>query len=293
MSGASVPTRSPRNVWSDPLVLVLGFGVLAMYGPLAPELVSDWNRSGNYSHGWAVLPLAVALVFARRERLTATARQPAATGAWIVAAAVAVYLLGAAASEFFLLRSSIVPWALGCVALLHGWRRARVVAFPVAFLLFMIPPPTLVWNAIALPLQLLASRVAEWTLVLAGATIERDGNVIHLAGVSLEVAAACSGLRSLVTLLALAALLAEGSLTGTIVRRFPNRVILFLAAVPIAVLLNAVRVSATALAAARVGEAAATGWVHEAAGAVSFLFALATLWFVGKGLARWERPARS
>jgi len=279
-------TGTATRTYPDPGFLVIALGLAGLYGPLAAELARDWSRTGDFSHGWIVVPVVALMLWQRRRALAAAPGGAWPLGGVFLGLAIAQYLLGAVASEFWLLRSSLVPWLVGCVALMWGKERARLCLFPFAFLLFMIPPPSLVWNTMALPLQLLASHAAETALALGGVEVIRTGNVLHVEGVALEVAQACSGLRSLVALLALGAVLAEGSLVGGGPRRATSRWILFLSAVPVAVAGNALRVAATAFAAATLGDAAVTGRAHEFAGLAMFAVSLGLLW-LGRDLLEW------
>ncbi len=278
----------------DPGLPLLAIGIALLYGPLLPELAGDWTRSDDFSHGFAVPFLTAWLLWRRRAEIRSSPIEPAPIGALLLAAGVGMYLLGVAGTEFMIQRSSLVPVVGGWVLLLWGKERARPCVFPIVFLLFMIPPPALVWGAVSLPLQLFASKASVGILHAAGVELVRQGNVIHLEACSLEVAQACSGLRSLVALLAMGALFAEGSVLGggRPIEKLP-RIALFLAAVPVAVGVNTLRVAGTALAASRFGPGATTGWPHELAGAAMFLFALLTLlalrrflaWIESRGLA--------
>ena len=289
MSEAGV-AAAPRRV--DIGLALLGASLAVLYGPLVPELLSDWSRSGDFSHGFAVPLVTAWLLWRRRDEIRRAPIESSAAGGWLLAAGIAMYLLGVAASEFTLQRTSIVPVIGGWILLLWGGARARPCVFPVAYLLFMIPPPNLLWNGISIPLQLLASRAAEVLLVAGGVELVRQGNVIHLSTCSLEVAQACSGLRSLVTLLALGALFAEGSILGggRPLERLP-RIVLLLSAVPVAVAVNTLRVAATTLAASKFGPEVATGWVHELGGAFLFLLALGILLALRRWLA-WLEVSR-
>ncbi len=264
---------------------------LVVYGRLLPGLVFDWRTDGDFSHGFLVPFAALALVAVRRKRFAELPGKVSFAGAFLLAGAIAVLLVGAAASEFYLQRASMVPFLVGWVWLLEGAPRARLLLFPIAFLLFMIPPPGLLWSSVSLPLQLLASSAAEASLHLAGVPVVREGNVIHLENHSLEIASACSGIRSLVTLLALAALLADGSLGGTGgPRSFWGKISLVLLAIPVAVLVNALRVSSAALVATNAGRETVDKF-HGISGFFTFALAFIIL-AAGKGVLRWveERP---
>jgi exosortase len=171
----------------------------------------------------------------------------------------------------------------GLVLFLAGPAPLRVLAFPLAFLLLMIPIPAIVFNKIAFPLQLLASRAGATALDLASVPVLREGNVLVLASTKLEVAEACSGIRSLVTLLTLAIVLGQFSLA----RRW-SRFALMLAAVPVAIAANAARVAGTGFAAHFWSPEAAEGFFHAFSGWVMFGIAFAVLLALQRGLARVE-----
>jgi exosortase len=275
-----------RAIGPDVLLIALGLGLL--YAPLAPGLVEDWMTSGDFSHGFIVPFVSAWLLWIRRDRLAAAPRRAYLPGLLLMALGAAQYLVGVAASEFYLQRSSAVVLLGGWILVVFGPAVARHCVFPVVFLLFAIPPPGLVMNWIAFPLQLQASRVTEVILGTLGIPAVRAGNVIHLESVSLEVARACSGLRSLVTLLALGAVLAEGSLlpSNRGPRRAVSRVLAFLGVIPVAVAVNSLRVALTAVLAARLGVVVASGWAHELTGLLMFAGSLALL-LLWRSMLRW------
>jgi exosortase len=283
-----------------PDLALIAVGLVLLYAPLAPELVRDWSRSGDFSHGFFVPAVSAWMLWVRREKLARAPVRPYAPGLVLLAVAMAQYLLGVAAAEFYLQRTSAVVFLGGAVLTLFGPAVARECWFPVAFLLFAIPPPSLVMNSIAFPLQLQASRFTEVILKALGIDVVRSGNVIHLETVSLEVARACSGLRSLVTLSALGAILAEGSLLppGGAPRSVVARALLFLGVFPVAVAVNSVRVSVTAILAAKAGIVLASGWAHELAGLLMFVLSMSLL-LAWRSVLRWvesswrARPPRS
>jgi exosortase len=290
----SVTGGALRRPDSGLVLLLVAVGVL--HGPLFPELRADWFRSGDFSHGFLVPILSSWLLWQRRDAIWRAPARPSWTGALLLAGGILQYLVGVAASEFYLQRTSLVPVIGGWILLLWGPARARLCLFPVAFLLLMIPPPTLIWSTLSVPLQLVASRAAGGLLDVVGLEAVREGNVIHLDTCSLEVARACSGLRSLVTLLAVSALLAEGSLLrGRGPERTITKIALFLLAVPVTIGANGLRVAGTALAVSRFGPEAAEGGAHDAAGLVVFVISLAAL-FLGRRILAWidtRRPSPS
>jgi exosortase A len=268
-----------------PLAVVLG-GFAVLYHEVLLKLVHDWATDDNYSHGFLIVPIALYLVWERRGRLAATVARPTVLGLFVVLASVVILAAGLLGVELFLTRISILGVVAGAVLFLYGWQHLRILAFPIAFLVLMIPIPAIVFNQVAFPLQLLASRFGEFALTLFGVPVLREGNVIVLANTTLEVAEACSGIRSLVSLLTLA--IVYGYFTDS---RIPARIALAASAVPIAIVANGVRVAGTGLAAHFVGPEAAQGFFHEFSGWLVFLVAFAMLFLVQRLLA-WLVPVR-
>jgi exosortase len=257
-----------------------------LYLDVVRRLVSDWSTDDNYSHGFLIVPLALYFVYERRHALRTAARRPAVlSGLLLVAGGLFLLVAGTLGSEFFLTRISLIVTLSGTVLFLLGPASLGIVAFPVAFLLLMIPIPAIVFNHIAFPLQLIASQLGAAIVSLAGVPVLREGNVIVLASTTLEVAEACSGIRSLVSLLSL------GILFGYFTEpRLPMRVFLAAATLPLAIIANALRVAGTGIAAHHFGPAAAEGFFHMFSGWLVFITAFAMLLAVAR-LARLIWPA--
>jgi exosortase len=253
-------------------IVVLGTALFWAYGVVIAGLVTQWSHDENYSHGFLVLPFAVFIAWQRRRLLQHAPLQPTLTGAAVVAASALLYIAGRFGAELFLTRVSLIGVLAGTVAFVWGGAHVRILAFPLAFLLFMVPLPAIVFNQLTLPLQLVASSAGEWLIRACGIPILRDGNVLQLPGRSLEVVEACSGIRSIVSLLMLAVVV--GYFTE---RRPVFRVLLALAAVPIAVFTNALRVAGTGVASEWISPAAAEGFFHTFSGIVIFGIALLAL----------------
>jgi exosortase len=251
-------------------LLLLGFALL--YRNVIVKLVMDWYNDDNYSHGFLIVPLALYLAWERRDRLKALTPRPSALGWVVVAGSIGVLIAGILGSELFLTRISIIGTLVGTLLFLFGWQALRVLAFPVAFLLLMIPIPAIIFNQIAFPLQLLASRFGETAMGVANVPVLREGNVLILANTTLEVAEACSGIRSLVSLLTLAIVLGYFS-----DKRLWVRTLVALSAVPVAVITNGFRVAGTGIAAHKFGPEAAEGFFHEFSGWLVFVAAFALL----------------
>jgi exosortase len=265
--------------------LAISFGVL--YSTVAASLVHHWYIDDNYSHGFLIVPLAAYLAWERRQRLAATPPSPALfSGGIVVLGSVLVLLAGLLGAELFLTRIAMIGTLVGGVLFVLGWQHLKMLSFPLAILLLMIPIPAILFNHIVFPLQLLASRVGEMSLAAAGIPVLREGNIITLANTTLEVAEACSGIRSLVSLLTLGII--YGYFTDT---RNSIRVLVALSAIPVAIFANGLRVAGTGIAAHYYGSAAAEGFFHTFSGWFVFVAAFAMLFGVIR-LLLWVAPAR-
>lgn len=257
---------------------------VVVYRDIVPALVHDWWTDGNYSHGFAIVPLAGFFALQRRDELSGAMRRPSAAGILLVLAAMVMLAAGVLGAELFLSRVSLIVLVAGAILFLYGAEHLRLLAGSLAFLLLMVPIPTILFNQIAFPLQLLASRSAEFALSIAGVPALREGNVILLPHTALEIVDACSGLRSLVSLLVLAIVY------GYFMHRSPMaRLALALAVVPIAIVANAVRIAGTGIAAARWGTGAAEGFFHGFSGWLLFMSAFVLLVAFSAALQRMPR----
>jgi exosortase len=263
-------TRRPVTAALPLIGLLISFAVL--YRNVIAKLVYDWGHDDNYSHGFLIVPIALYFAWERRQRLLDAARQPSAFGLIVLLGSVLTLFAGILGAELFLTRVSIVGVVAGTVLYVLGWRHLRILAVPIAFLLLMIPIPAIIFNQVAFPLQLVASRFGETTLNLWGIPVLREGNVIILANTTLEVAEACSGIRSLVSLLTLG--IVYGYFTDP---RGWVRVTVTLATVPIAIVANGLRVAGTGVAAHYYGGQVATGFLHTFSGWAVFLLAFTFL----------------
>jgi exosortase len=250
------------------------------------SLVPQWASDDNYSHGFFVLPLALYFAWERRAALRGAAVRPSLFGLITIAGSLLLLVAGLLGAELFLTRVSLIGLVAGTVLFVWGTRHFRVLAFPIAFLLLMVPLPAIVFNQIAFPLQLLASHAGETVIAAAGVPVLREGNVLQLPGRTLEVAEACSGIRSLVSLTMLGIVL--GYFTE---RRTPERIVLAVAALPIAIVANASRVAGTGLASEWISPAAADGFFHTFSGWLMFVVAFGCLLLVQQAMA-WTRAWR-
>lgn len=263
-----------RSSFSEywPLVLLV-LVTLALYAPALGRLIRQWYVDPNYSHGFFVPAFSAYLIWNRRQQIAAVKSSPSLWGATLVLGSLGVLYLGSLGSELFLQRISLLGVIAGLIVYFTGWRRLWAVAFPVAFLLFMIPLPAVIYNQIVFPLQLLASRFATGCLeTLNLFPVLREGNLLILDSYTLEVVDACSGIRSLTSLLALA--MCYSYLTE---RRFGIRVFLVLAMVPVAIVSNGIRVVITALLVNYFGFRMAEGFMHSFSGWAIFLVSVLLL----------------
>lgn len=264
---------------------IAGASFLLLFGPVFWRLVQDWIHDDNYSHGFIILPFAIYFVWERRDRLRGLPPRPSAAGLGVVLCGLALLVVGQLGAELFLTRIAALVAIAGALAFLRGWATLRACTFPLAFLLLMIPIPAIVFNQVAFPLQLLASRTGEAGLALLGIPVLREGNLIILARTTLEVAEACSGIRSLVSLLTL------GILYGYFVdSRTTLRWVIAASTVPIAIVANGVRVAGTGVAAHYFGDGAAQGFLHTFSGWLMFVAAFVMLFVVTHLILRLVPP---
>jgi len=265
--------------------LLVSAGFLLLYYRVLAKLVEKWSVDENYSHGFLIVPLAAYFVWERRGKLANAPLQPASAGLLVLFGSLLVLIAGSFGSELFLTRVSMIGTLTGIVLFLFGWSYLRILIFPLALLLLMIPLPAIVFNQIAFPLQLVASRFGEAAISAFGIPVLREGNVLNLANISLEVAEACSGIRSLISLFTLAVVV--GYFTDP---RGPVRALIALSAVPVAVIANGFRVAGTGIAAHYFGGAAAQGFFHEFSGWIVFIVSFGLLMLMQR-LIVWLLPA--
>jgi exosortase len=267
--------------WAVMAMIVGLVGVL--YAGVIPDLASDWWNESASSYGMLVPPIALYIAYLRREITFAIPAQPDLRGLGLISLACLVFLVGKLAGEFFLARVSIVLLLAGLAWTFWGFARFKTLFFPLVLLGTMVPLPAIVYNAVAAPLQLFASSVATDLAQTLGVSIYRDGNVIHLANTSLGVAEACSGLQSLPAMVVASLLL--GFLEDAPVL---GRILLFMLSIPLAIAVNVLRVTGTALLADYRLEFA-LGFYHMFSGWLVFVLGFGTLWLIGKLLFRWTR----
>lgn len=255
--------------------------VALLYWKIVPGMVMDWYHDQNYSHGFIVPIIAAYFIYERRDDLREAPVEPWNPGLFLIVAGLLQVMVGFLASEYFTMRSSLILLLAGMVLFLFGKQVFKLLLLPIAFLIFMVPIPYIIYDMVAFPLKLFVTKVSVWTLKAIGVVVAREGNIIMFPTTTLEVADACSGIRSLLSLLALAVAYAFFIRT-TGVRRW----IIIFSAIPIAIFTNAVRVIVTGILAQWWGAKAAEGFFHEFAGMAVFAVAIAMLVGLGALLTR-------
>lgn len=250
----------------------IGVLVSLVYFHVLIKLVSAWWSTPDYSHGFLVPIFAAYLVWTKRDILATIEIRPTWIGIAIVGIALVLLVLGEFGAELFLSRVSLVALLAGLVLGFGGWKLLKELRFAVLVLLLAIPIPAIVFNEIALPLQLVASKLASVLLHIFSVPALRLGNVIELPAIELEVAEACSGIRSLVSLFTFAVFYGY-----FLEKTFSRRAILALASIPIAIAANAVRIFGTGICVQYWDADKGLGFFHEFSGWVMFLVSLACL----------------
>lgn len=246
--------------------------IFVLYFPYLQKLFADWGTDDNYSHGYFIPAITAYMIYALRKDLARIPLNPSSSGIFLILFGLMILIIAKIGSEFFLQRFSLIVVLLGVVHFLCGPAYLKKLALPILYLIFMIPLPAIIWNKIAFPMQLFGSYLTEQVIQFIGIPIFREGNVLHLAQTTLEVVAACSGLRSLVTMFALGGALAFFSSLSTM-----RKWVLFFAAAPIAIFANIVRLTGTAILASIYGGDVAQGFLHDFSGIVVFVLGLALL----------------
>jgi len=262
----------PFPYWQSAVLLLL---TAWLYASTLSNLVGQWWRDPNFSHGFLVPVFSAFVLWQQRSRLAKASAQPSYWGLPIIALALCVLIVGVLGAELFLSRVSLLLLIAGLVIFFRGWKYFRVILFPWVFLILMIPLPAIIFNEVTFPLQILTSKVVAFALPLAGVPVLRLGNVITLPAMPLEVAQACSGIRSLLSLLTISVI--YGYLSET---RVWVRVLLALASIPIAVAANSLRIVGTGLLVQYWDPDKAEGFFHLFSGWLIFVVALAMLFLL-------------
>jgi exosortase len=266
------------------LAMAVPYGFL--YARVVPDMVRQWYHDDNYSHGFLVPLISAWFIYERREALLKAAARPWNPGWAVLLFGLGQLLAGRVMTEYFTMRSSMVTVLCGVILILFGREVFRLLLFPLAYLLFMVPIPAVIYNSVAFPLKLFVTRLSVGFMKLIGIVVVREGNIIMFPSVTLEVVDACSGIRSLLSLLVI------GVAYAFFLQISPlRRAAIIFSAVPIAIIINGVRVIITGILAQHFGGGAAEGFFHEFTGMAVFVVSMLLLFAVGAVIKGKERSA--
>jgi len=243
-------------------------GVALLFGKVLAALIQEWRVNEDYSHGLLVPFVIAYIVYEKRAQLASLAGRPSWWGAVLAALSVVMYLIGFLGAEFFLQRFSILMFVAGVILFVFGWSHLQEAMLALLLFALAIPLPAIIFNEIALPLQLFASALSETVLHVLHVPVFREGNILELPQMKLSVAEACSGIRSLMSLLTLSILIAY-----FIRGQAWQKALIVISAIPVAILCNAIRISGTGVLALKYGPAAAQGFFHSFSGWLVFIVA--------------------
>ncbi|HWZ74961.1 MAG TPA: exosortase A [Candidatus Sulfotelmatobacter sp.] len=263
---------------------VLAILIALLYHKILVALVQQWLQDPNYSHGFFVPLFCGWILWKKRKNLKQVPVNQNWAGFVVILGALAILILGVLGAENFLSRTSFIFLLAGLIIYFRGWKLFRAVLFPWGVLFLMIPLPAIIFNEIALPLQFEASALASNMLSLVGIPVLREGNIIHLPSITLDVVEACSGLRSLVSLITLTVI--YGYLFEA---RQWRRALLILSAVPIAVMANGLRIMGSGVLGEYWSPDKAEGFFHLFSGLLVFLVSIVLLLVVHGIVSRFGR----
>ncbi len=266
-----------------PLWYLVLFGILAvlLYSSTLIELAALWARNEDYNHGFLIIPVSAYLVWQRRRQLMRQPLHSSPLGLMVLSLWAVFYLLGVGAQILMFECCSLIMFLLGALLFTAGVRFTRVVLFPVVFLVLMVPIPAEVYTLLTAPLQAVTTGLSAHILNLIDIPVLREGNLIHLPNYSMQVVVACSGIRSLLSIVALSLLMGYLLFTSNV-----ERALLLSLSVPVAMIGNILRITAAGFIVYRFSPGMAEGFPHTMAGLVTFILSFVLL-LGGVFLVRW------
>ena len=280
------PSNPAKGKLSILFFVALLLCFVVAYVPVLKSLIHTWSTSDDYSHGFFILPISLYIAWQKKDEISHLDARPSKWGLVLFIFSLMIYFLAYSAGIRTLSSFTIIPLWAGIILYLFGFRMVGALMFPLFFLLFMIPVPSQIYSFLTIPLQLTVSKVSVMLTSGIGIPIFAEGNVLHLPGRTLEVVEACSGLRSLLSLFVLSIVFGYFSLRSNLLRS-----VLFVSAVPVAILVNIVRVSLIVVAFYYFNFDLASASMHTWLGLGIFFLALIII-FVERGiLGIWDHSA--
>ena len=263
------PVAQNKIAW--PIIAWFGGLLILCYWPILYRMGTQWATDENMGHGFFVPIMAGIVAWQRRDELMAEPRKPNPLGLVIVVLGGLLSVVATLGAELFSARFSFVVALFGTILYLGGTRWLKLLLFPLLLLLFMIPIPAIIYSAITMKLQTLASQLGELMISALGIPVLREGNTLKIPSQTLDIAEACSGIRSLMTLMFLSLFVSY-----FMDKKVWMRWVLLLATIPIAIIANGVRVAVTGFL-SEINTQLATGVYHEIEGYIVYVIALVAL----------------
>ena len=261
--------------------LLLSTALAWLYYPIFSAMAREWYTNPNHSHGFLIPIISGYFVWRRKEEAKALAIRPTNLGIPLLIGGLIIYVLGEFGAAYTTTRMSFFFVLAGVILFIYGMPVFRWLCLPFFYLLFMIPVPQYLYDAIAFPLKVFITNYSVLCLQILGLPALREGNIISLRDTTLQVVDACSGIRSLVSLIAI-------GVAYAVISQKSNwkKAILVVSTIPIAIVTNALRVIITGILATFYGSGAAEGFFHEFAGVAVFMMSVVVLIGIGALLNR-------
>lgn len=236
------------------------------------ELVTVWRIDDDYSHGFFVIPLSLYMIWQKRDIWKNLDNNPSWIAFGVFVFSLFIYLAALLIRFHTLLYATMVLSLLSlCVSLL-GWKKSKHLLGPILFLVFMFPIPSSIYIMITNPLKLMITGFSAAIIRVFDIPVLQEGNLLFFANTKLEVAEACSGIRSIYSYLML------GIVFSFFCRKILSKIVLVLSSIPLAILVNVFRVTITGILSHYFGEKAAQGFFHEFAGMALFAAGLVLMY---------------
>lgn len=265
------------------LLLVVG-AFFAVYYPVWRNLIAAWTSSEEYSYGFLIVPLSAYLAWSRRAEF---AEIPVSSSSWglaLVVLSLLLYVFASHAEIVTVASCSMILVVIGAMIYLCGITYTKRLSFPALLLFLMIPVPAQIYSASTVPLQLFVTKVSVWLAQLMDIPVYREGNTINLPGKTLQVVHACSGLRSMMSLMTLSIILGYLTLRSNVLRA-----LLFFCGIPAAILVNIVRVVVLTSVFYYFQYDLTAGTTHTVFGILVFSLALAFIFQIKRVFAFWDK----